>query len=399
MSCGQWAGLKTATILMRGCDLRFFELNCLSSLKSQHHERSMPIDAESSTRLNLLRFPLIVGVVFIHAYDTSVNVAEGGIGVSETGFWSDCIRNFISQGLARVAVPVFFLMSGYLFFQGFDESWDAYRAKWTSRVRTLLIPFLFWNLMVLLMIGVAQQVPATRTFFSGKNAPVFTFDAFGYLNAIFGITRPPIAYQFWFIRDLMLLVLLAPVVAFLDSNARVPSLAVLVGCWLLDVWPFRMPSAEATLFFSVGVCLAKAGKRIFWSDKYGALFVSLYLPAVLLDSLVYRQYFGPYLHRIGILLGVPAALFATKLLVTHHAKLQAAFLSLASASFFVYASHEPPLMIARKVSYKVLSPATSQGVLLLYFLNPILVLCSSLLLYRRLSRVFPGTIRLITGGR
>jgi surface polysaccharide O-acyltransferase-like enzyme len=86
-----------------------------------------------SSRLKALRFPLIVGVVFIHAYTTKV-LLEGGhqAGTEHVDFAVSFVRNLISQGIARVAVPMFFLMSGYLFFQGYDGSMRAYRRKLQS---------------------------------------------------------------------------------------------------------------------------------------------------------------------------------------------------------------------------------------------------------------------------
>ena len=73
------------------------------------------LNSESSVRLSLLRFPLIVGVVFIHAYETMVGFSGGTVGVSQNNFVTEFIRNLISQGFARIAVPMFFLLSGYFF--------------------------------------------------------------------------------------------------------------------------------------------------------------------------------------------------------------------------------------------------------------------------------------------
>lgn len=74
------------------------------------------LDSESSLRISLIRFPLIVCVVFIHAYGSTVGMAGMQIGVTNTNFAADFVRNIISQGIARTAVPLFFLISGYLFF-------------------------------------------------------------------------------------------------------------------------------------------------------------------------------------------------------------------------------------------------------------------------------------------
>ena len=77
------------------------------------------IDETSSLRLKLLRFPPIIGVVYIHAYFTAITFSHGTIGTEDLNPATDFIRVLVSQGLARIAVPLFFLMAGYLFFANF----------------------------------------------------------------------------------------------------------------------------------------------------------------------------------------------------------------------------------------------------------------------------------------
>jgi hypothetical protein len=55
-----------------------------------------------SSRIVVLRFPLIVGVVFIHNFMTTVKMAQGPAATVHTDAWVDFVRYFISQGLARV---------------------------------------------------------------------------------------------------------------------------------------------------------------------------------------------------------------------------------------------------------------------------------------------------------
>lgn len=63
--------------------------------------------------ISFLCFPLIVGVLFIHS-QTSLSVVEG-ISNIETPIF-DVIRDLFSLILPAVSVPLFFMMSGYLFF-------------------------------------------------------------------------------------------------------------------------------------------------------------------------------------------------------------------------------------------------------------------------------------------
>lgn len=356
------------------------------------------LDLESSLRLNLLRFPLIVCVVFIHAYSSTVGFSGGEIGVSQPNHITDFVRNFISQGVARIAVPLFFLMSGFLFFTGFEWSKENYVLKIRSRTKTLLIPFLFWNITILIVIALAQAIPATNILLSGKIALITSFNVFDYFNAILGFTRFPIAYQFWFIRDLIILVLFAPVINVVIRFAPLPFLGLVLFYWLIGSSIVHAPSSEAILFFSIGAYFGSTKRSLFCLDDFGPMIVVLYLAVVTIDTLITNQLFNPYLHKIGIVLGVSGALFLTKL-VAQNEKFKLIIVRLSEASFFVYAVHEPLLTILRKISYKMLLPESSFTILFLYFLTPTITIIFAVVAYRGLVRVAPRFLSIVTGGR
>ena len=48
------------------------------------------------------------------------------------------VQNFIGQGIVRVAVPIFFLISGYLFFYNFVPSMEKWKYKFKSRFHSLV---------------------------------------------------------------------------------------------------------------------------------------------------------------------------------------------------------------------------------------------------------------------
>ena len=169
----------------------------------------------NSSRIEMLRFPLIVGVVFIHQYSTTLHLVQAPIGGPQCSDWIDFIKLFISRGVADTAVPMFFLISGYLFSLG-DWSLNHYMGKLKRRVNTLLIPYLFWNIGT---IALAEGIPRMKMLFGHGGRQAHSHSLTDYV-ALAGITtKYPLAYQFWFIRDLMALVLLVPVIHFLLSRA------------------------------------------------------------------------------------------------------------------------------------------------------------------------------------
>jgi len=374
------------------------------------------LDNESSLRLKLLRFPPIIGVIYIHGYATTVNYAGGEIGTTNINALTDFTRVLISQGLARLAVPLFFLISGYLFFANFRWSQQTYVKKILTRLRSLLIPFLFWNILGLAIVALAQAIPAIQfmPYFTGENNNVIAnFTGFDYLNNILGLKWYPIAYHFWFIRDLMLLVLLAPAIAVILRFAPLPYFIVLFMCWVsgvwplyepiimgwvFGVWPIVLPAAMGLFFFSAGAFCAIKGKSLFALDSYGPAACLVYVPILLVDVIWYTAWFNVYLHRTGLVVGIVAALYTTKLALRHE-RLTNLIAGLGGASFFVYAAHEPLLRIIRTFAFKYIPFDWPYTMLLLYLAIPLVVVVFLVWCHRMLTGLCPRVLSVITGGR
>lgn len=356
------------------------------------------IDPESSTRLRLLNFPLIVGVAYIHAFPTVIGFGNESLGTHRVNFLTDFVRVLISQGVARIAVPLFFLMSGYLFFLGFTWSWQAYRGKLASRVRTLLVPYLFWTMLGVLIAYIGQSIPAVRAYFTSGGPLIADYTMFQLINAVLGITSAPESYHFWFIRDLMLLMILSPLIVIILRHAALPFIVALFLLWITSTWPIYAPDVVGMLFFSVGACVALRGSSLFALDRYGSWFVLTYLPILLADVIWNDAAFNTGLHRSGIVVGLVAVLYLSKRALTH-ARLTSTLVWLSGMSFFVYAAHVPLLGIVRTIAYRYLPLDRPYTILLLYLLLPMMVIIFLVGLYQVLARLTPQALRVVTGGR
>lgn len=358
----------------------------------------MIIDNSSSQRIAVMRFPLIVGVVFIHTYGNTIHFSDSTVLIGDGSFFFNFIQNIMSQGIARTAVPLFYLMSGYLFFVNFSWSYNNYLKKIQSRGRTLMIPYLFWNIFTLSLIAVAQYISVTKFYFSDHNAQISTYNAYDYLNAIFGFTREPIAYQFWFIRDLMVIILITPAIHYIAKKHSIVVLVIISFLWFFNYWPLYAPSAVAFAFFYIGTHLALYNASLFSLDKYGKVILPSYLILLLFDAISKEYEFNPYVHNFGIFLGVASVLVISKYLIRMNS-IRAFLLWASSCSFFVFAIHEPLLTIFRKILYKTFAPTTDIAAISLYFFAPGLVIVTALLLYLALRKAMPKALSIISGGR
>lgn len=128
---------------------------------------------ESET-ISYLRFPLIVLVVMIHSKFDGVVV--NGVGLMHDGGFPcySTISTLVSNIIASIAVPLFYFISGFLFFfKTAFFSFDVYCSKIKKRAKTILIPYLCWNLFVILLLLAAESV--FPGLLSGKNKLVVDY--------------------------------------------------------------------------------------------------------------------------------------------------------------------------------------------------------------------------------
>ena len=78
------------------------------------------------------------------------------------------VQNFIGQGIVRVAVPIFFLISGYLFFYNFVPSMEKWKYKFKSRFHSLFIPYVIWCTGWLIILYLVELLPIGRALFSDR---------------------------------------------------------------------------------------------------------------------------------------------------------------------------------------------------------------------------------------
>lgn len=194
-----------------------------------------------------LRFPMIVLVTFAHSYG---GVEEGYTLLSSDWNTYEFLKLLVSQTLVKVAMPVFFIMSGYLFFTNVDR-WDitTYKTKILRRAKTLLAPYLIWNLLM----AVKLKTFNWSMFWSYWMPAGRQIDWLGHEQLMTAPANMPL----WFLRDLMVVSLLTPILYVLVRKLGWWLIGVLTILYLSGVCAF-IPgiSAYAVFFFTIGAFLS-----------------------------------------------------------------------------------------------------------------------------------------------
>ena len=201
----------------------------------------MTVPIPESKVINWLWFPMATAVVMNHT-------GSQGVWSPYSIYATLCI--VIPETICRIAVPLFFTFSGYLFFKGF-EHWNknVYRIKIRYCFHKLLVPYLFWNILAAVFLysysylrmrlGSVPYLSLSDQVHQWKGLRIFW-------DCDKGL---PLNYSLWYFRDLILYIVLSPALQYLLKKVR------WVGVFLLGIAYLVFDSFHflgGLFFFSLG---------------------------------------------------------------------------------------------------------------------------------------------------
>jgi surface polysaccharide O-acyltransferase-like enzyme len=344
------------------------------------------VDADTSARITSLRFLLMVLIVFLHSY----------VEVPNEPFASHFVRTAFAGVFTRCGVPLFFFISAFLLF----SKNDPYPLALKKRARSILLPYVVWTAFALAAFFALQSLPAMSGFFTHTNRIIRNFSCSDWFFSFVG-TFPthnpyPFVYQFWFLRDLMLLFLLAPIVRTLVSRYPFQVIILAVFAWFNNLnW---LPlSSEAILFFVLGCYAALVRFHFSTFDSISVVsMVACYL-ALLTAEVLWEPQF-PIIHRFTeffgcvLMIRISACLVAIPRLFSYLKRLNA-------FSFWMFAMQSPLLLPAIEGAYKRCLPMSGYWMVLHYFTVALACIFLSVASGWLLRRLFPRLFSILTGGR
>lgn len=327
-----------------------------------------------SEKLKVVSFMAILAVFYLHASFPEEVTATMRI--------PTFVRQCIAETLGHCAVPMFYAISGYLFFRGIHRLHQVF-GKMKKRVKTLLVPFV---IAALLFAGLYLVIEPER--FSGKSVwaifyAIF-YDAGNWM---------PLGYHLWFLRDLIIVVALSPALYYLRKYLGLWSLVVLIPLY----WHFPYTLfTYAMIWFMAGSLLLNKLERIPRWAVWGLL-------AVFILLVLFRLNYGyawKYLNILEIAAGITALWCLYDIVVPKDFKLRnAPALALACQfTFFLYLYHEPLFHGILKVVPMILGQ-NWLGYTLSFLLSPLIFLPIGIGIGYFLRKYLPQLYSLITGGR
>lgn len=348
-----------------------------------------------SKTISWLRFPMIVGIVLLHTFILNRPVAGHVVTATDNPYFAT-FEHIAKSDLGEMAVPLFFFISGFLFFYRVEQ-WNrsVYIRKMKSRFRTLVIPYFLWNTIFLLYVALLGWVmPSLLTF----KVSFLSMSPIEILNCYWDLSQGLI--PLWFVRDLIIINLLAGVIYWLLKPKFgiivIPSLFIIFlsakwhyipGIGLRSLFPYMLGA-----WFSIHKC-----NFIQVLSPYRYWFLAALALLIVVDTCLWKSGDNSFaVNRTCLLCGlVTIPLFVAKGLERGQLRLRK---WKEESSFFIYVFHMfivhlPFVLLARVVPLNDLTASVLQiGI-------PVLVAYICVVIYMILKRMMPSVMRVAVGGR
>lgn len=351
----------------------------------------MPVDQNISSRINLMRILLISGIVFVHVpYD-----ADASPFVEPNGVF-DWFRVFLGESLFRIGVPCLSAISGYLLFHKGLETFD-YRRTLVSKARTVLVPFLLWNFAVLAFVLLIQRFGMGIGYFPDLQAS----SVMDWMDHALALNDFPINLPLYFLRDLMVCILLSPVLVFLVRRAPALTLGVLFAIAVFPALTSGIVLKQSILFsFTLGIFFALYRVDLKYLDPYALPIAALVLVLAALLALGlfntgpdYPETLNILRNALAMLGAIGVWLLSAPLIRTRAGQRMA---NSGSLSFWTFCAHYPLLVLL----WMVWNRHADANLYPIFYITSVLVTFAALIISNRLALQFvPGLYGVLTGSR
>ena len=346
----------------------------------------MKISEYYSQKIKVISFFAVVFVIYIHSpyLEAKKYIVSNSIQLLFTDF-----------GLAVFAVPIFYFISGFLFFHGVSKISECF-PKIKRRITTLLIPYIIWNIIFFSWYILLAIIPGISSFDNGDvlsnvslSDPIGTF--------LFFFIKP-VGFHLWFLRDLILFVVLSPMLYVLIRNWPI---LTLILTFLLFGWLPRF----GLLFFVLGGVISVTSSFERLSELLQSPISQICLLAYLLNAGITVLFgampgnvFWQYYIQIIQLFSIVAIWGLYDILFRNRYQIPTKVAKCLPYTFFVYLFHEPTFNIVKKIGLKI-GEESDFYLSFLFLINPIIIILISISVGLILKKYFPKVYSICVGGR
>lgn len=306
------------------------------------------------------------------------------------------IQLLISVVIGDCAVPLFYIISGFLFFHNVNQETIIY-SKIKKRINTLFVPYIISCIFFTITITCISLIPNISQYINNSILPIYENQTLYILKKVFGfsINDIPLAFHLWFLRNLIVIIIFTPLLFILFKILNKYFILILIVLSLL--FPNTIIS-KSLLWFCIGGHLAyypiyieKKNKK--WITLF-SIIVYLLISLEIKSFISINQY--PILYLIGVfgIWNIYDYIILYKNSINRRNILNIAY----KYTFFIYLYHEPIINVFRKIIVAIIGK-NSLGYLTSYLLSPWITIITLILIGSFFKKYLTKIYYVCTGNR
>ncbi len=306
------------------------------------------------------------------------------------------LQEGISNMLGRLAVPMFFAISGFLFFRGTEKDEEVVYQKLRRRVKSLVVPYILTALF-LPTVFLILKLTSVLDFLVSTSYQYLTEPWWMILCRVFLYNFPddaPFAFYLWFLRDLIIVMCFTPLLWRLKRTKFGLEVFMLL-MFIVTLFGVKYIPLKAFFFF----CL---GAKFFQKQNHVSYFsiglLSYFIVSII--QIIFPNEVWKYFEIPIITVGVLSAwhyydqLVPMSFSLSSHKHLHL----LSQSTFYIYLYHIPLLLIVSK-SILLSLHRSSFVYAATYLASPWITIACLVMIAFFLNRYLPRFYSLLVGGR
>ena len=203
------------------------------------------MNTQTRNKITNVSFLLAIFIVWHHTYNVDV--------YDLTGFlkWFEKYMMYVFD----TAVSLFFMLSAFLFYYNVDENNIIHKLK--SRISSLIIPYLLWNLIGYIYFQLLALFPFIRQYYGGN------IDAFSFSGMIKAMFTGDYNLVTWFLRNLIVYTFTFPVLYKIIKNKFVYNVTLIICLVLSYLYAQKSELIAYVVYYVIGIGFAYFDKELF----------------------------------------------------------------------------------------------------------------------------------------
>lgn len=345
--------------------------------------------------IDSLKFVLALLVILIHSSIERHTDAD----IYDIAIFNSFVE-WINIVALSLAVPTFFVLSGVLFFRnGVRLSAKEYKNKFNNRLHSLVIPYFIWNTIGLILALLKKSEPLSSYF---PDYDQFDLTISNILGGYFSFNQSlPYVFSLWFIRNLIIITLLTPLIAWAIRRFRQYLILIAIMLYpLCDLLPDTVnlfALENSLLFFTLGGVIATYSPQLLTPEKI-KWWVLLFIPLCIFQKYhTFETSTGD--HIFYLIKTFVGAIVLIKSFVWMSERNFTIPRWLTQTSFFLFAFHALYATFIGNIICKYIEPTTNLSCFLVYGVKYAFLLTTSTASYFILRNISPRFTSIVCGGR